>query len=1101
MKKHILLRQVFCLFLATNFSFAQTGYRPEEANQLLEEARERLAGNRWQGAFDLAFEAAKFMEGAPSDNFPIAWFRAWSDFMWLAETRKQSGEVLAGFARQLPDGAPEKTELLLLAADHYVFLPKNDQGREYLVLANQLRATYQPDDERLQALRHFIQGTYDNNSRKRVAEGLMQIDSALALMEKIGMAETVTGGQTRLIRSFLLFHSKKWKESEAECGHALAIFREQGTLRHLYEGERFLGGIFTTRGMPGEAIPIRRHTSEWLRQSTPFFQQTLLPQALNSLGIDLKNSGQYTEAQKCYEEGLKIFDHSGLLPGVEANLETNLGVIFHRKGHIKESLLHIRRGLDIIVRIHGPESDEAAKRYANLAVSYYLAGDNDQAEIYALKCLSIWQKANTPPALIFSPYSTLFNVAEARGDLPGQERWLVEVEKCFSTFPQNVRPDMWINYAYMVGGYLPKVGRAGEAVQKIEDLLRQYPPPADEWMPVVWANAYAALGFAKMKTGNFEGAANEYTRAWRSSFYQKDNRFHYVYRSNFEKHALHIAEVYINYLKKSPEPRLLDSAIFYQNIALRAMMGKALFGDETLTEMDEAFSGFSTVTGIGNCKALYQITGDMVWLKKAVDLNEATAVQNLRRYLRENPGLVLNGLTEETLSAETDLRIRIAQTETEEFTALLKADGNTSDTTYLRYSDHLLQLHEQYAALRQEMAQNSPAFDRLHFTLPFFGADSLQTRMLSHEQCYFQFFHDAILRRLEVQLLRRDTIIGFFISTDARFDSALTIVQRNMQLPSFNKKQSDDYIAASNMLYDSIFGRVASFLTTEIFIAPDAYLSALSFDGLLKSTPAHENIVRPHTWQYLGLYHAISYLSAASLYRYQQLREPLHPNPEPFIGFAPFYSGDTTALAEAFPDLGTVVRRDLYPLPYSGSEVAKLAKITGGQGFYGKAAKKSKFLELAPSAKIIHLATHGQANRQLGDFSFLAFSEHQKDREKSLLFARELYNLPLSAELVVLSACETGLGKYGQGEGIIGFSRALSCAGAQSLIASLWNVNDKRTQTIMLLFYKELKKGAPKNIALWKAKKAFLADYKPEAEPYFWAALTLFGDISPIQFR
>jgi CHAT domain-containing protein len=236
------------------------------------------------------------------------------------------------------------------------------------------------------------------------------------------------------------------------------------------------------------------------------------------------------------------------------------------------------------------------------------------------------------------------------------------------------------------------------------------------------------------------------------------------------------------------------------------------------------------------------------------------------------------------------------------------------------------------------------------------------------------------------------------------------------------------------------------------------------------------------------------------LFRYQQLRQPPNSRPEIFIGFAPFYSGDTTALAEAFPELGSGLCRDLQPLPYSGSEIAKLVNITGGRGFYGADAEKSMFLQLAPSAKIIHLATHAQANWQLGDFSFLAFSDAQKDPNQSLLFARELYNLSLSADMVVLSACETGLGRYGMGEGIVGFSRALTCAGARSLVASQWSVNNRHTQTLMLLFYKELREGRPKNMALWNAKKSFLKDFKDDAEPFFWAAFTLFGDTTPIHF-
>ena len=90
--------------------------------------------------------------------------------------------------------------------------------------------------------------------------------------------------------------------------------------------------------------------------------------------------------------------------------------------------------------------------------------------------------------------------------------------------------------------------------------------------------------------------------------------------------------------------------------------------------------------------------------------------------------------------------------------------------------------------------------------------------------------------------------------------------------------------------------------------------------------------------------------------------------------------------------------------------------------------------------------------------------------------------------MVVLSACETGIGKLQRGEGIISLARAFAYAGAKSIVTSLWSVNDQKTKDLMLLFYKNLRKGKSKSEALREAKLSFIAkNDNPNAHPFFWA--------------
>lgn len=106
----------------------------------------------------------------------------------------------------------------------------------------------------------------------------------------------------------------------------------------------------------------------------------------------------------------------------------------------------------------------------------------------------------------------------------------------------------------------------------------------------------------------------------------------------------------------------------------------------------------------------------------------------------------------------------------------------------------------------------------------------------------------------------------------------------------------------------------------------------------------------------------------------------------------------------------------------------------------------------------------------------------------------EVFNLDLNAELVTLSACNTALGKFSRGEGIMGVSRAFMYAGVPSLVVSLWPVEDESTAYLMSQFYKYLARGEAKNMALQKAKIDLIKSDLEKSDPFYWAPFVLIGD-------
>jgi len=185
-------------------------------------------------------------------------------------------------------------------------------------------------------------------------------------------------------------------------------------------------------------------------------------------------------------------------------------------------------------------------------------------------------------------------------------------------------------------------------------------------------------------------------------------------------------------------------------------------------------------------------------------------------------------------------------------------------------------------------------------------------------------------------------------------------------------------------------------------------------------------------------------------------------------------------------------------LPESKAEVKELASLFSAIPYLSQNATKQTFRSLVEQADIIHLATHGVTDLENPDFSHLHFYTNS-DQQDGTLYAGEIVNLTLQADLVSLSACNTGVGKMQRGEGIGSLGRSFAYAGATNQVISLWPVHDESTRKIMTYFYHNLKKGLHKGDALHAAKQQYL-EHAPKAlqHPYYWAGLVYYGADTPL---
>jgi CHAT domain-containing protein len=176
-------------------------------------------------------------------------------------------------------------------------------------------------------------------------------------------------------------------------------------------------------------------------------------------------------------------------------------------------------------------------------------------------------------------------------------------------------------------------------------------------------------------------------------------------------------------------------------------------------------------------------------------------------------------------------------------------------------------------------------------------------------------------------------------------------------------------------------------------------------------------------------------------------------------------------------------------LPFSEYEARDIAKLFPSRLLLGNKATESAVKQWLPSARIAHFATHGVPDNENGLDSSIILTPSGSD--SGFLTAAKVLNLSLQADLIVLSACDTGRGKI-TGDGVIGLSRSFITAGANSIIVSLWSVNDGSTSMLMTDFYRQWQGGKSKAQALRTAMLNTKARYP---DPYFWSSMSLYGEI------
>jgi CHAT domain-containing protein/Tfp pilus assembly protein PilF len=328
---------------------------------------------------------------------------------------------------------------------------------------------------------------------------------------------------------------------------------------------------------------------------------------------------------------------------------------------------------------------------------------------------------------------------------------------------------------------------------------------------------------------------------------------------------------------------------------------------------------------------------------------------------------------------------------------------------------------------------------------------------------------------------------------------SLTAYLRFLEDPSIPASKG---LPAARRLYADLFLPAEGFIPAAVdhlVIVPDGILFRLPFETLALPAPDPSSAGR-----YLNDRYVISYAPSASALFYLARKPkvsyakevlafgvPEYPRPGRGATAEGAYSA-ASVLDELYKRNGFV----MVPIPHARREIAGLAKRVPPEKadlFSGDKATEGAFKRLDLEAyRLIHLACHAFSDDRNPLRSSLVFSAGPDDAEDGFLQVSEMFDMRTDADLVVLSACQTGRGKIVRNEGILGLPRIFFFMGARSVISTLWPVHDKAGAAFMDYFYDAYFRGAGKAEALQIAKRK-MAGTK-YGHPYYWASYTLTGE-------
>lgn len=830
----------------------------------------------------------------------------------------------------------------------------------------------------------------------------------------------------------------------------------------------------------------------------------------------------------------------------------NLGLVARIKSETAKAEDDFRRALEIDEKL-SPGSDGVASDLNNLGVLLTDRGDLAQAEKYLDRALEIWEKIDPGGLGVANDLNNLGDIASDRGD---QELALRDYLRALAIFEKIAPKSVEIGaFLQNIGSAYEELGNLDEArdylLRSLE--VRKTAEPGGGIAAVsltVLGDILTRSNEDKEAEANLQQARAILEKESPGSLVMAD-AYHYLGNLAYKRGQLAQAETYY---RKGLEirRRLIPQSLSYAE-SLSAL-GRVLHSEGKLADAEESYSqaidAFENQTmrlgGYEEIRASFR-ADHLDFYREYADLlvaqgKKETAFEVLERSRART-------LLETLRLAQADLTQGADRSLLEEATALrdsiraaaqrrIAAESDSQGSKQAGAGDNLDELLGRYRKVQEKLRAASPKYSAL--TQPqTLTASQVQQQVLDR---------DSLL--LEYSLGDKRSYL-FAISTtgvsvyDLPPASVVNAAARRFYrlLTSRNRfvaGESDAQRAAREAAEQRQFASLASALSAmllrpvadqlqqkRLLIVGDGALqyipfSALPLPGSKPGSAAlapliasHEVVNLPSASVMAMLRQEVAQRKNDHLQTVAVLADPVFdkndarvrafasPREPASASAASHFAGDSAQLLRSIEDAGISAGNGKARLPrlaFTRQEAASILALAGkGQGMEALDFQASRDLAASPELahyRIVHFATHGLLDSRHPELSGLVFSlvDEQGNPRNGFLGLEDIYNLNLPADLVVLSACQTALGKEISGEGLVSLTRGFMYAGAPSVVASLWKVNDAATAAWMAEFYRGiLQEKLSPSAALRQAQLALLK-HKRWSNPYNWAAFTLQGE-------
>lgn len=820
-----------------------------------------------------------------------------------------------------------------------------------------------------------------------------------------------------------------------------------------------------------------------------------------NLGVIHNKAGQYDSAlfykEKALEIDLRDFGDQHVYVAEDY---TNLAATHIRQGNYEKSFEYTQRSLDVKKSLYGSVHISVGRSLNNMATIFSHMGNLEKAVEVKLEALGIFKELLGDHVYTAGALQDLaaihFKKEETTQALHYLEEALEMGNRIYDSTSMNAADQFKVASALYI-----EANELAQAEKLASNALKIYLAEFDSTNLRV-AQCFDILASIRLKEKKYGEALSFYHQTLLSNHLSFANKDIYscptyanaasdllLIQTIFEK-----AKVLELLYDNSKDPIYLERAELHLQACSQMINEVRKYitaeSDKLLLSAD---AKNVYIKGVEITLKLAEITGGN-YLEKAYQFCQKSKAAVMQEAFSVTKAKEFSGVSRELLLRENTLKGNITLKRHD--LALIQQRVSKDNPQVVNFRKELLVAQREYESFIDSIQRSNPSYHNLKYESSQVTIDQLQNQYLTKKSAIVEYF------------LSENQIYIFYIS-QGKFELATSSQQglvrnirglRNAVIFRANNLEQKFLTNLYEQLWKPVQSMVEQENIEELMIVTDGILGYIPFEILKPAGDKAKYIVEDY---------AVKYASSSSL-MFDQYQSEKKYGDRDYVAFAPVFSdgSETNFLVnttERFyqPAEGNSQNfvRDgkITPIPGTRNEVEQIRELHLKRNLFAKSflfkdAREENLKDPDLGRyKYIHLATHGFVNDEAPELSGLVLSQISESAQDGILYVGEIYNLSWNAELVSLSACETGLGKVVKGEGIIGLTRAFMYAGAENVMVSLWKVSDASTSRLMIDFYNQLLTGKSKSEALRRAKLNLIRS-KEYAAPYYWAPFIIVGN-------